>query len=423
MCISHTLNRGGKRAEFTPEMALKKINPLLLPELKYLCKDCIEDYLPDKKDGLKKSVEKSRTESVSQATREPVPVAEAENLTQTGADAPDHTHAQPGAEAPDHTPEARGLFPPPTRNEPQNNGPPGQVPPDGNPPPNDDPHTHDDRIQPIDICSFYIKGTCRYGISGRLCPKYHPKACKKLLQNGNKSPNGCNLGKNCDKHHPQMCYSSLRTRTCYNQDCKLVHVKGTKRIKQQSNNPSQSPAHIPRLQDFRPNQQQNPTHDRQHSAQAHLNYTDQYYQSQQDYEHDQRLTVQSQPSNTQQYYHGNQDYEHERTNGHSTPPNQMNFLEEALHSINSLKQEMRMQLQQVSQHPPQMSPNILQQTLQKFREELMEEMNQRLAPYPPLSRSNMSQEAYGEQDNAGQYPGHRAETPRYNQLYRRNPAN
>ena len=425
-CVFRTLLvEEDERANFTPEMASKKINPLMIPELKYLCKDCAEDYLPDKKDGLKKSVEKqrARTESVSHVhIRETTP--ETEDATE------DATHAEAGTQ--ENRPAvqqdtARGLFPQTNRSGPPINGPPGHNSPNGilnspsneNPPPNSNPPSND-------ICSYYLKGTCRYGISGRLCPKQHPKACKKLLQNGNKSPNGCTLGRNCEKHHPPMCASSLRMRICYNQDCKLVHVKGTKRIRQQSNNPAQTPAHIPRLLDLRPNQQQNPTHDRQQHnvthdrrqpAQLHQNHNHNhpYYQSHQDYAHDQSHTAPPHPNNTQQYHHRSQNDEVDRTNDHPTQPNQNSFLEEAVHSINSMKQEMRMQFQHMCQNPPQ-----IQQILQKFRQELLDEMNQRLSPYPPLSRNNL-QETYGEQANEGQYPGHRGETPRYNQSYRRDP--
>ena len=70
-----------------------------------------------------------------------------------------------------------------------------------------------------------------------------------------------------------------------------------------------------------------------------------------------------------------------------------------------------MQLQQALQQQPQ---NMLQQTLQKFREDLLEEMNQRLAPYPPLSRNNGN---HGEQANEGQHHGRRGENPQYGQYW------
>lgn len=80
------------------------------------------------------------------------------------------------------------------------------------------------------ICSFYRKGTCRYGASGRGCPKEHPKPCKKLLQNGTKAPHGCTLGRDrCDKFHPKMCPSSIRKGECFNSNCRMRHVQGTKR--------------------------------------------------------------------------------------------------------------------------------------------------------------------------------------------------
>ena len=70
------------------------------------------------------------------------------------------------------------------------------------------------RSRNLGICSYFRKGTCRYGISGRGCPKQHPKACRKLILHGNRGPRGCSKGNNCD---------SLTL------DCKLRHVAGTKR--------------------------------------------------------------------------------------------------------------------------------------------------------------------------------------------------
>ena len=51
------------------------------------------------------------------------------------------------------------------------------------------------------ICPFYRRGICRYGVAGRLCPKDHPPACKKLTKHGKRSPNGCTLGRACDSLH------------------------------------------------------------------------------------------------------------------------------------------------------------------------------------------------------------------------------
>ena len=80
------------------------------------------------------------------------------------------------------------------------------------------------------ICSFYRKGQCRYGISGKGCNRAHPSLCRKLMTSGNKSPHGCTKGKECDKFHPKMCQSAMAHRECLNDTCSLYHVKGTRRL-------------------------------------------------------------------------------------------------------------------------------------------------------------------------------------------------
>ena len=79
------------------------------------------------------------------------------------------------------------------------------------------------------ICSFYRRGTCRYGISGKGCPRAHPKLCPKLMTSGDKAPRGCSKGGTCEKLHPKMCQSSLLHRECLDDSCTLYHVKGTRR--------------------------------------------------------------------------------------------------------------------------------------------------------------------------------------------------
>ena len=97
------------------------------------------------------------------------------------------------------------------------------------------PIANNQSVDTTDVCPFYRKGTCRFGIAGRQCPKTHPPACKKLLRHGNRAPRGCTEGRNCDKYHPTMCQSSLRKKECFNADCKLVHITGTKRIRTERN--------------------------------------------------------------------------------------------------------------------------------------------------------------------------------------------
>ena len=86
------------------------------------------------------------------------------------------------------------------------------------------------------ICKFYMKGNCQFGIKGRNCKYNHPKACKRLLQHGNKKPRGCNLGKKCQYFHPRMCANSIKFNKCLDQSCKYIHVKGTLRHEREERN-------------------------------------------------------------------------------------------------------------------------------------------------------------------------------------------
>ena len=79
------------------------------------------------------------------------------------------------------------------------------------------------------ICAYYRRGQCRYGMSGKGCSRAHPSLCRKLMNNGNKHPQGCSKGKSCDKFHPKMCPSSIDHRECLNDECRMWHVKGTRR--------------------------------------------------------------------------------------------------------------------------------------------------------------------------------------------------
>ena len=58
----------------------------------------------------------------------------------------------------------------------------------------------------------------------------HPPLCRKLINNGNKSPRGCAKGEDCDRLHPKMCPSSINHGECLNDSCSLYHVKDTRRL-------------------------------------------------------------------------------------------------------------------------------------------------------------------------------------------------
>ena len=211
------------RGTFTPDEALAKINPLMLPELHYLCTGCVESYLPDKTEGLKKKAKdehnRQRTTSVAAQPADETDDGDGETTNDRTENPPDSNRES----APDDNEQQQNT---------QNQNP---------------------TVQQIDICTYYKRGVCRYGISGRQCPKNHPKACKKLLEHGNRGPRGCTAGRSCDKFHPIMCQSSLRKRECFNEDCKLVHISGTKRVRPLPQNPRDF---SPRFRDRYTNQQE-----------------------------------------------------------------------------------------------------------------------------------------------------------------------
>ena len=96
-----------------------------------------------------------------------------------------------------------------------------------------------------DICEKFKVGKCPHGVSGKTlhnghaCNKAHPKRCSKFMKRGAKGRYGCKKGDSCKRYHPSHCKSSLANRYCYKEDCTLVHLVGTKRLKQPAK-------HVPR---------------------------------------------------------------------------------------------------------------------------------------------------------------------------------
>ena len=89
-----------------------------------------------------------------------------------------------------------------------------------------------------DICELFRQGKCPHGVSGKTaakgvpsCVKSHPKRCYKFIKYGKKNRYGCRRGNKCKFFHPQHCPSSLSEKSCYSQECTLVHLAGTKRHK------------------------------------------------------------------------------------------------------------------------------------------------------------------------------------------------
>ena len=87
------------------------------------------------------------------------------------------------------------------------------------------------------VCKHYRTGRCKHGLSGKkdgTCAYSHPKPCNNFLKNGPRGRGGCTRGENCRFFHPQMCHSSLQERLCARENCKFMHIKGTRRSEQQA---------------------------------------------------------------------------------------------------------------------------------------------------------------------------------------------
>lgn len=91
------------------------------------------------------------------------------------------------------------------------------------------------------VCDKYMLGKCPHGlrgkkeVNGEICSFSHPKKCFKYCGFGN-GKKGCTIGENCEYFHPQLCKFSVKKRACYNANCTFVHLKGTSRTKQPTNN-------------------------------------------------------------------------------------------------------------------------------------------------------------------------------------------
>ena len=89
------------------------------------------------------------------------------------------------------------------------------------------------------ICKDHRKRICKKQKEG--CPFDHPNWCQRAMKFGLKKyhSKGCDTSR-CNHFHPYFCKSSLTTKTCFNQKCKNVHLKGTKRKPDQSKAGSKS---------------------------------------------------------------------------------------------------------------------------------------------------------------------------------------
>ena len=84
-------------------------------------------------------------------------------------------------------------------------------------------------------CSYYKKGTCRHGSSGKKlmdgkeCKFLHPPKCVKYCRYGNSPIRGCKGP--CKLMHPILCKSSIQYKSCLAPNCTFAHLAGTKRTR------------------------------------------------------------------------------------------------------------------------------------------------------------------------------------------------
>ena len=97
-----------------------------------------------------------------------------------------------------------------------------------------------------EICSLLQIGKCPHGVTGKTphngqseCNGYHPKRCNKFVRNGTNRKYGCRRGDKCMFFHPKPCSLSVSDKSCYDKDCTLTHLVGTKRYKRQDSSASQ----------------------------------------------------------------------------------------------------------------------------------------------------------------------------------------
>ncbi len=96
------------------------------------------------------------------------------------------------------------------------------------------------------VCPLLLKQECPHGITGLTngtCEHYHPTWCRKFMRNGPGGKRGCNRGDNCRYFHPSLCQNALVTKMCFNESCKLIHIRGVKRINdEKTSSKKQNPA-------------------------------------------------------------------------------------------------------------------------------------------------------------------------------------
>ena len=81
------------------------------------------------------------------------------------------------------------------------------------------------------ICPLLLEGRCPHGNYGKKCEYMHKKICHRYTSFGTTDMHraGCKFGLDCRYLHPTLCQNSVRMRTCLNENCKLAHLRYTKR--------------------------------------------------------------------------------------------------------------------------------------------------------------------------------------------------
>ena len=96
--------------------------------------------------------------------------------------------------------------------------------------------TKDDADKPKKdaICTLLMEGKCPHGISGKTCEFKHIRYCRRFCSFGDSRYHkfGCRFGKDCRYLHPKLCKNSITMKACYNQECRMTHLKFTKRKKE-----------------------------------------------------------------------------------------------------------------------------------------------------------------------------------------------
>ena len=80
-----------------------------------------------------------------------------------------------------------------------------------------------------------MRNACPHGyngkklVNGKPCANLHPERCIAYCKYGEDKTLGCSLGVNCLLMHPQLCPTSVSHRQCFTNNCRHIHLKGTKR--------------------------------------------------------------------------------------------------------------------------------------------------------------------------------------------------